>query len=587
MPKIRHIAFPQEGLWRIVWFGRLTGDEDGNLLVNTHFARLDGGASIPIHKKRHVSRVPIGEIPRLYINAVIQDGVLDTDVQLELREWKINSRTANCHDEHVSFRARTEMFDGELIIPDDGGAQFLGSDGGALIAYFDFDDGGCPLAIPSIELFRFFYATSTTMAHIATNGTFLRPEGQLWSDYDIDPDKRASIVICKSMLDADVRMIACFALSPYARFQAQRMYLNAAPDTEIRGFIAAWPPIPDTVELSFVSKIVKGGAGPIELVSRILSCNWSPPYTQLTWRREQDTGGATDDTDDEGAAGDSLRKMALPDDSDIQLLLDRPSSQSLLPKSLIEEEINRRFPRLEETPVERLSRDGRGSGAKRETKTVFVPVDEASTLDATNSEERVNRTNIVRDDGVPEKKTEPAPDIRKADYEDILGLLKIISDSQLAEVHFLELLGDSVQYESALFNVYPKLYKGRQRAWLYADEAKTSSRVILVARIERQGRIRYVFELQRREKRKSSTLLVWREGADSSPIVGYVLSDLCFEYAAAGAATLESASRCGVSWARKSHTLHLDELEPPKRQAAAERLLEHIFSAPPIAGKIP
>lgn len=577
MPKIKHSAFPQEGMWRVVWFGRLTSDEYGNISINTHFARLD--KSLPSNRDHRVIRLPIGEIPRLHINAVIQDGTLDTDFQPEFRGWATRSRMVNLHDEYISFKKRSDTSFSGLIIPDEGGVQFLGRDGDALIAYFDFNEGDCPLAIPSIELFRFFYATSSKMAQIATNGELVSARNHLWKDEDIDPEKNASIVICKSMLDADVPMLACFAFDGYARLQARSMYLYSAPEGENRGILAARPPISEVVELTFISKVVEGEVGPIEVVSRILSCDWNPPYKHLIWRREHDSHEDQGDLDEESEEGTLPRKVPLPNDGDTYSLLDRPSSQSLLPKEVIEEELNRRFPRFEQTPVVRSSNPRRTGSNKQETKAVFVPVDEASTMDATNSEEKVNRAHIVRNNNGLQVEPIPTAEIPGDDYEDILKLLKIIGDLKLANVEFLELLSNYTVHDEVLFNVYPTQHDERQRAWLYSDEMMTKSRVILVARIRWEGRIRYVFELQRRALRKNSTLLVWQKESDNKPVAGYILHDICFEYAAAGAATLKSSDSLGVSWARKTHTPRLSELDTSEHERAAARLLERIFSA--------
>lgn len=83
-PQVQHESVSLPGYWRITNFGRLTSNPliaSTNICISTYLVPLPDPGRAPSSTEhsstsiRHVF-LPIGEIPRVHLNAVFKDGVL-------------------------------------------------------------------------------------------------------------------------------------------------------------------------------------------------------------------------------------------------------------------------------------------------------------------------------------------------------------------------------------------------------------------------------------------------------------------------------------------------------------------------------
>jgi hypothetical protein len=298
----------------------------------------------------------VAELPLLHSNAILCNGRL---IQSSTSPWGFEERKEFTLDFSRGNLDTFHRFEpdntGQLIVPEK--LCSLKDDPEANALFVGIGAGGDPYAyiIACTELLRFFYATSSVMIRSVLSDDFLDPNRNLWNvalSY-ILPDGKAFLQLRKRMFDADAPFMARFAFSPYAQMQAREIYLYAAgmrreDDTRT---IRALPPFEGRTRL-IVNAIPMDVAGSRRwLISRLISCDWRPPYTHLDYQRDND--GRRDDrnindrTSSGWQKGDFNRSAQSPGDPpDVLTLLSKPASTELTPWGLKNSEINERFPEL-------------------------------------------------------------------------------------------------------------------------------------------------------------------------------------------------------------------------------------------------
>ena len=184
-----------------------------------------------------------------------------------------------------------------------------------------------------------------------------------------------------------------------------------------------------------------------------------------------------------------------------------------------------------------------------------------SVIDGQSSRDLIGKTIIEGLENKPDNMTVQTDEVDIAvgqmDYLAILQLLKAIGNSALAKVDFMAVLKLAKMAYGVQFNVYPKTIDGKDKAWLYVDDKKKNSRMVLLAKIDINGRKRYVIELQQRRHGEASTLIVWKRSEGLIP--SGILDRLLMDCARAGAAKLDSAHNFGLKWGRLHHTTKLSD----------------------------
>lgn len=531
--------------------------------------------------------LPVGELPRLHINAILHNGRLLTH-GIDRLDFEVRAeRRLNCERSNIRIIERFAQDEqGKLVVPmrsrwsqqlDDPELQ------GLFVAIGSRNDPYATV-IPAIEVFRFFYATSDVLAKAALCDHFLDPDLHLWSvrKTAVTPDGRALIWLRKQMLDADARFLARFAFDNYALQQAQQIFLHASAALQQQGerMIRAVPPFQSVVETRFYCLPIGGPDGERVLVTRLLRCDWKPPWTHLRWDRDNDGRYDPDGRDERDPTDWKPRLLAVNDETNSEptTLANLPPSIPNVPSRLKEIEIADRFPELAKTPAEKMPQDGSKTRADcKDWRPLIAEAYPGSVIDGKSSGELVGRTIIEGLQQKPEPSKEHTDAVNAAigdeDYLAVPRLLRVIDDLSLARVEYMTVLDSVTVAYGFKFNVYPREIDGREKVWLYVDQEKAHRRMVLLAQVTFAGRRRYVIELQQRRPGECSTLVAWQSEGFQLPTG--ILACLVMDCARAEGTTLGSAQLFDVHWARLRHTTKNTD------EASARHFLERIFGAMP------
>lgn len=594
---VRHESLLLPGYWRVTSFGKLTENplsarSKQDLRIRIDVARLYHSENILPEWGRtdadslRTMLLPVGEIPRVYLNTIIHNGEFINGSISRLDSEVKRTRALNCARSHIRVITRTHCDDdGNQVIPvrDKWSGLLDDPDRYGLFIAFESKEDPYATIIPAVEVYRFFYATSDVLAKALLRDHFLDPTTYLWNPEKtaMDSDGRAVLWLRQHMLDADARFLARFAFSEYALLQAQQIFLYASAISDASGerTIRAIPPFEDTCDFEFLCFPIGGPANQRVLVTRLCSCNWKPPFTELKWDRDNDGRFDSNNRDDRPATGrNGPSLLAIPPEEETQTaaLSNTPASVPAIPFRLKEEEIRDRFPYLGNIPAEKLPQENAATRAqKRSWKALLLEAYKGSVVDGQSSSELVGRAIIEGLEKQPEQTKERADDVDvtagSADYVCVLQLLLLIQKHSLAKVQFVEALQSITCAHGVTFNVYPAEMDGKKKAWLYIDQSKKYRRMVLLSEVFFEERVRYVIELQQRHTTGgSSTLVVWRP--QERPMQPGLLAHLILDCARAETTTLNSAKNLGIKWSRLHHTQNTISLED------AAHFLQRIFS---------
>lgn len=588
MPAIVHESMLLPGAWRLAWFGKLAMNPAANrpdLRIRAYLGRLEDetnyfenfsgridGSLVP-------ALIPIGELPRLYLNAVLVDGCLASKQVRRLDFEYVDVRSMDCSRDNITvFRRHARDQQGDYIIPVRDNWRHEDPDREGLFVAFGDDKDPYAVIIPCFEIYRFFYATSDVLAKACLTDAFLDPHQKLWdTDYTVlDPSTgKAAIWLRKWMLDADARFLARFAFDPYALQQAQHIYLaSAAAGPNVihsERLLRALPPLQGRTQMR-IYHINLDNKDRI-LVTRILSCDWKPPFTELEWDRDND--GRFDPNNreqrEESPWMPKMSPLRTPEETTPGYLADRPPSNDASPFKLSEQEISERFPALVEVPARKCEQKDtttRSSGDRK--KRFLTDVFRGSVIDGQSSRTMINRTTIEALQQSPKRPSEQTTEVDvttgEEEYLRTLALLKRIDAENHARVDYHTVTESHAVADGVSFCVFPSEIDAKRKAWLFVDEERTLRRMALVASVSTGTRTRYLIELQHKVKGECSTLILWTD--DEGSICDGILAHLLMDCAYKGAATLVHAGQFGVTWGRLRHTHPNDPTDAPRHYLA-------------------
>lgn len=584
-PQVQHESVTLPGYWRVTSFGRLTTNPliaSINSCISTYLMPLpgpgqthftDGRSSTNV---RHV-HLPIGELPRVHLNAVLKDGVLVRQTSSLLPFEKTKTRAVDCSRSNIRVFRREDLDDrGVKIIPvrENWEHQASTTEQQSLFIAIGSQEDPYATIIPAIEVFRFFYATSDVLAKAVIKGHFLDPNTHLWNvdKSTLNPDGGAVLWLRRLMLDADARFLARFAFDPYALEQAQQIFLFAAAqmDSSRDRLIRALPPFEGPCTLEFRAVDLGGHVPNRVLVTRLVSCDWAPAFTHLEWDRDND-GRASPGRDKESDPPDTKPKFyKVPSDSkrDSSVLLSSsaPSTPSP-PTHLREREIGERFPELAQVPAHKLPQEeAKTPKRKQRWKSIREGEYKGSVVEGRSSSGYIGRMIIEGLNALPDKPSRKVDDvdatIGQDGYLQVLRYLRALAEHSLCKVDFLAILDDTTLQHSTQFNVFPEEIDGKRKAWLFIDKDKNFRRMVLVAEITQERQVRYIIELQDRQQKGCSTIVTWNE--NERPVPPGLLSVLVLDCAKEEGTTLSSADYLNMRWKRLHHTDDEDVVEGAK-----------------------
>lgn len=586
MPQVIHESLNLPGYWRLCSFGKLEAVPARKAMprVQAYLKSMGNKPSFDTNNEGGewvVRKIPLGEIPRLYLNAVLKDGRVLSSAR---SPWDFE-HPASLHLDFsrpnliVISRFKKDR-SGNLIIPDKHGRLRDDWDGESLFVGIGANGDRFAYIIPCAEILRFFYTTSSVFIGALFSGGFLEPDRYLW-DTDLSrrfDDGRAFIQMRLRMRDSDARFIARFAFDAYALERICEIFTYTAGHRHKRGerILRALPPLQGPTSLNVIGVPIQSGGRQRLLVTRIRTCDWGAPYTELVHDRDNDGRRLNKDRDKKPKAQWPGKRVPVPGIPPNEVTLtDDPPSTNLQPWELNEEEIDERFPELAKIPVRKAPQTNtKTAGAEKAIRLLKRAGDKASTDIPKSSGEHIAQALIKGMERAPPPIPEVTEDIdpgnENASYRITLGLLHAIRDAGVARVDFIAASDQVAHVDDAILSVFPPTVNDWPYAWLYMDKEHTRRRMALVASIENDGRVRYVIDIQHKQPNECCILVVWAEDEGKMPTL--LLREALFACAKAKGAALETATHLNLRWNRRKHSAKkVDEEE-------AQRLLKKIFT---------
>jgi len=260
MPQVIHESLNLPGYWRLCSFGKLEAVPARKAMprIQAYLKSLgdkpsfdtnnDGGEWI-------ARKVPLGELPLLYLNAVLKDGRVLSSNSSPWSFGRPSSLQLDFSRPNLIVISRFKKDrSGGLIIPDKHGRLRDDWDGESLFVGVGANGDRFAYVIPCAEILRFFYATSSVIIGALFSGDFLEPDRYLW-DTDLSrrfDDGRAFLQLRLRMHDADAKFIARFAFDAYALERICKIFTYAAGHRHGRGerILRALPPLQGLTSLN-------------------------------------------------------------------------------------------------------------------------------------------------------------------------------------------------------------------------------------------------------------------------------------------------------------------------------------------------
>lgn len=562
-----HKLLHRDGLWRIADLKYIV-QADSNLQSNLDRAASRENIRVQVAigkvaeagekeklKNLTIVEVPIGDLPLLRRNRLIQDGYL-RDEQYELEKESELHLTLDLSPENLNFFKRFDKENSKLILKrtrysteEDRELLFVG------IGYSGDPYG---IIISCTDIFSFFYANSTFLTQLILSESILDPESTVYdSEKSIKTGRFRKIWLKEGVPSKDARHLAMLLFDDYALEATQSIYQHRDPEGRKAGkwAIRATPPIMGKVKLKLKGRYY----GSRLVVTEIIKCGWIPPFDNLEWERDNRSSPSKS-----GPFNPEPARKLIDVDSPEEIS-DEPGDRRTLPSEVRQAHLGHRFPRLKAVSLKRSPRpapsDKEGARYVREN----VPTKEAST--ALGGSGPSKRRADARGPEEPQpgslKKQRELENVqleaKDTDDQCVSSALMLLEahNSDLAWVDFLNpgfanttLMRGKERIPLCLL---PSMVDKKEKAWLYSDEPKLRQRAALIARVEFREEVRYVFELQKRMTQNISTALIWRE--PQGEIKNFLLKDLLLLIAGPTTSTerINFTTTHSLQWGRCKH----------------------------------
>jgi hypothetical protein len=311
------------------------------------------------------------------------------------------------------------------------------------------------------------------------------------------------------------------------------------------------------------------------LITQLVSCDWRLPFDRIEFQRDNDGVRAKDpDPNRPVSRWNRSRREEVPPPPNGLILVQGPGNRDETPWELTSEDINARFPEQTRKITKKLEREETATRSCR-AKPVppRAPTDLVTTGEVRSSAASIAEALIAG----PKKAAQPEAAIEDranpvagdVAYLQTADLLLDMQRHHLAEVEFVRATPKIAYWKSVLLNVCPNDLGRDASVWLYVDQARTKPRLVLIASISWEGRVRYLIDFQRKRPRECSMLVLWNDEEAELP-VGY-LEQALLACQKARQVTLVGLEHLPITWGRLRHTASLEI------DGAAERLLERLF----------
>jgi hypothetical protein len=552
--RVTHETLNFPGFWRILWFGKLhkyAGNKFALIKVFLGELKTDPDTGLPTNQltgRVEQADLPIGEIPRLHINALFENGELLTNYLAFGPSHLIrDALSLNFSSARVIDRFKRDE-DGELVIPR--GRHISEEDAQGYFVCIQVNDDPFGAIIPCAEIMRFFYCPTSRFANLLLDSRFLEPYVSMFNPADTylysDNKTKKNIVHVRlrmRMLDREARFVAYYYANSIAYSRATDILLFAIGgyNTDHERLIRALPPLFEDVSVKCVVDyipFVSNGRQRI-LITRLLACPLDVPFDDIEYRRDNDgTPGDPRTKADKEITGFKALTPINDGNTDQREFDDAKVDGSTgSVEQLKSSELTERFPNLIAIKPRKLTRP-------EDSKTRAAPFrrhvkhgSKVTTNDITAKDTGFHQALLTLAEDVKlffdksREETEPPivenltdTSIGQAAYMQVISALnQLKKNPNLVSISFPTVIKSPPLkwVDSVPFNVYPRSFdiNNEVNKWLFVDDALSKTRMVMVVRLvnrvtDDEGnllrlRTRYLFEFQHKKDREMGMLVVW------------------------------------------------------------------------------
>lgn len=548
-----------DGYWKVIHHGNVSLSSPGEKIprVQIYFSKLHV-PQVPVEKNgfeasgeiKYVN-IPIGELMRLPLGVVIQDRKIAFDPKTPYGKEIKDSFSLCLTEENVKMIARHETYpeSDEAIIPVNERTPPPGCPtGSSHYVSVGINDDPYGLIIPCHEVFRFFYCTSSKMAKTMLSDKILDVDRYL-----INPDKSfideklniGVIWLRQWMANSDRFHLARLFFTEGKFGEAKKIFLRAAgrAEEEYERELICLPPMDGDQSIECIGKWIKSGGKKRFFVYRILNSDWSLPFSQLHYGRDNDAEKVAS-TEEREELPDSKREGkpgALDKDSPIGNLEDKPGDDSLEEIELSDEEFGARYPMLQKIQSPKIPKEIQKTKGSEEKRTVTLeggtvvegqPISKQLAPVMISSLEDLDDYREFAGDTKEDIQTTLDSDANLANTIRILE--HAAKENTLrTSIKYLQVMREGFWNNGKRLNLLPKkLANGKSYAWFFLDTEKTLRRPVLVAELSKDGQRRYLVEFHRRQDKVDTSMLVlWtHEGGQITSSIIVKAIEACMEH---------------------------------------------------------
>lgn len=473
------------------------------------------------------THVPIGEYPLLPIGSVVSPkGKILTTPKVVVGKERAFTVEMDLSRENLSVIPWDQQDEsGQFVIEPTTQIRQLQklSSGAGLFVAVGQGDEQYKFLIPCTEIMRFFYCRSNRLANALGLGWFSDPSIHLWNTEltALDPaNGTAHIRLRKWMADSDRKLLAHFALDQYAFEQAQAIFEQAAArkasgsDKRVR----ALPHIQGKFTIRFVATVAREEGSERYFVRRLIHCDWQPPFTKLNYSRDNDATVSPDSIKTNKPSGWADSKKHSSGLNGGKRTTDDPPGDGLTETVIQDEGLSEGFPGLnaidgEFIPTAEYKHENGplvfDSGAPANgTVSTQKPIRSKDIIEKA----RIEGTPFCGDFGLEiEDTSQVDPGTRESGWMSTVRQIEAAASVDLIEREYVGATNEILTQDGIIYSVFPRAYADVNTSWLYIDQERRQRRLAIVAKIQHQGKVRYLIEFQPKQTRTHSSLAVWNE----------------------------------------------------------------------------
>lgn len=516
-------GFPEDNeFWRIEWFDGIAYNSDvpSEHLIEIALAKIPQyyGSRIQPQKlffqtERAITQVGIGYLPYLALGSVWQNRKpakceilfpekifeIDVDTQkfISTSDWAFGGRII-AREKYPFYANWRAVADTKLVAVEYGGDSY-------------------GLLIPPLELFRFYYATSTNLAKAACWGEFQNA-------YDPDDSGEMSdgsyrIHLLEYMDKHDAWTLARYIHSPAMQYQMEQFH-RKIQISQVNSGSLPFNPIKD-LECGFpfggkttirgLAIDVSNSMQPRWLVLRLTGCTKPLPFGDIVAVKDEEyldcQGGESDGNEAEGEAVRKIySQVKEPKQGDV-FKSDTEPSRKLKPL-----EVQMPEDRFDGLKGKKLIKPPPVMIERGNATTIVLP-EEQETIDGLGSGDgtwgnsslrRVRLHNVPVEEQQPQKRKETIP----VDLENFMAAMRILRKKHGFEGAFIGTGLQDVRGDGSIFATFPVSNPLTNRSLKWPVLGNGELRRLVIARIVANNKTAYAMEIERGDEAEHYSTMV-------------------------------------------------------------------------------